>query len=276
MALGAAAAVAVVVVFAALIRPGPIPPQPRTGPIDPPKAVLPAPPVLTPPPPVNRAGLLEMAQKAAAAYAAGAIYPADVKVMSGQRFEAVMAFGCSGPGGAPGVEPARFTVDSGKKTITLTAQAETWTQAPWARELAGADQAATPPALIQGYWIARPWLADEGCPAPRPADPEAEPISPAEPTIGLMRVIGADASRLQGGLRPYETVMKATEEQLAASGRNYRLVLRGRIAALGNGEPVRCRAASVDSRPVCVIGVEIDRALFIDPATGETLAQWEH
>jgi hypothetical protein len=274
MALGAAAAVAVVVTFAAIIRPG-APPEPvieaelksDTPPPEPSPTPL--------PPPLNRGDLVALAGRAAAAFAAGGPYPADNKALNGRRFEISIAFGCSGPNGAASVEPARWSVDPVKKTITLASQSSIWTETPWVRDITGATEA-EPPSLIEGFWIPRPWMAAEGCPPFRMPGPAADAPAASAPSLGLVRTISATASRLtQGGNRPYETVIKATDQQLSSSLRAYSLVLRGRIAPLEEGEPVRCQAPNIDTRPVCLIGVEIDQAAFVDPATGESLAQWE-
>jgi len=274
MALGAATAVVVVVAFAAIIRPG-APPAPAAD-VEvktdtPPPEAKPAPL----PPPLNRGDLVALGGRAAAAFAAGGPYPPDNKALNGRRFEISIAFGCSGPNGSPSVEPARWSVDTTKKTITLASQSSIWTETPWVRDITGATEA-NAPSLIEGFWIPRPWMATDGCPPFRMPGPAADAPAASAPSLGLVRSFAATASRLtQGGNRPYETVIKATEQQLSAPLRAYRLVLSGRIAPLAEGEPVRCQAPNIDTRPVCLIGVEVDKAAFVDPATGESLAQWE-
>lgn len=101
------------------------------------------------------------------------------------------------------------------------------------------------------------------------------PVSWSSPAIGLVRLVPADASRIGArGEQPYEVVRKASDEQLATTAHEYRLVLGGRVSALGSGDPVRCFAASIDQRPICLIGAEIDRVAFVESASGEVLAEW--
>lgn len=226
---------------------------------------------LLPPPPLRRGDLVAAAARAAAAYAAGAGDPTDDKTLTGQRFEVVIPFGCQGPSATAGGDPARWTFDLVKKSITLSAQPQIWTQTPWVREIVGPGEFE----LIEGFWIPRPWLASETCPPPRMAAPGAPAPTPSQSTVGLVRIAGPEEARSgRRADRPYQVVRKASEAELATSAREYRLVLSGRLAGFPGGAPIRCHAASIDQRPVCLIGVAIDRVAFVDPESDEVLAEW--
>jgi hypothetical protein len=93
--------------------------------------------------------------------------------------------------------------------------------------------------------------------------------------VGLIQTFSSEDSRLhQRGDRPYKVVRKASEAELTTNPRELRLVLTGRISGFATGDAVRCYAASIDQRPTCLFGVEIERVAFVDPATHETLGAW--
>lgn len=266
----AAGSVLAVLVAIAVLRPESEDRQaaPAKAAPDPPAAAA---PILAPPaPPLRRGDLVAAVARAASAYAAGEAYPSSDQAMVGRRFEVVIPFGCSGPNPAT-ADPARWDFDLPKRTITLTAQPQIWTDTPWVRALLG-DAAYD---RVDGFWIPRPWMEGERCPEPRTAPPGAPPAAPSEPGVGLVRLFDAEASRAgRRDARPYEVVRKAEEAELATTAHEYRLVLSGRISGFTRREPIRCHAASVDQRPACLIAVEIDRVAFVEPATGEVLAEW--
>jgi hypothetical protein len=272
-ALIAAAAIVIVIVVAALVtsRPqkAPTPPvTPEKAAVSPPRAPTPIP---LPPPPLSRSDLIAAAAQAASAYAKGDAYPSQNKAMVGRRFQLAIPFGCAGPSATPSTAPARWNFDLKAKTITLTAEPQIWTQTPWVQAVIGKGDYE----LVQGFWIPRPWVSTESCPVARSPLPGEPPPAPVEPSVGLVRVVSADASRIgERGEQPYQVVRKASDEQLATTAHEYRLVLGGRVAVLGSGDPVRCFAAGIDQRPICLIGAEIDRVAFEDPASGEVLAEW--
>lgn len=270
VALGVAALVALIAVVGLLRRPAPpaapAPPEPvAAAPESPPAAAE------TPKVALGRSDLLAAAAEAASAYAAGRPYPAAVRSLVGQRFDLQIAFGCTGPAAAGGAEPAAWSLDPKDGTLRLKAQPRIWTDTPWVRDLAGTTEVDS----IEGFWIPRPWAADDGCPAPRTPAPGAAPPTLSEPSVGLVQVFRPDDSRLQQrGERPFQTVRKASEADLTAGAREFRLALAGRVTGFPGGDAVRCDAASVDQRPTCLIGVEIAKVAFVDPKTREVLASW--
>ncbi len=266
----AAGFVLAVLVAIAVLRPD----NNRTTPaepdvIEPPPATA-APALVPPAPPLRRGDLVAAVARAASAYSAGEAYPSSDQALVGRRFEVVIPFGCSGPTPAT-ADPARWDFDLPKRTITLTAQPQIWTETPWVRALLG-DATYD---RVEGFWIPRPWMEGERCPKPRTPPPGAPPAAPSEPGVGLVRLFDAEASRAgRRDARPYEVVRKADEAELATTAQEYRLVLSGRVSGFTRREPIKCHAASIDQRPACLIAVEIDRVAFVEPATGEVLAEW--
>jgi hypothetical protein len=297
LSLAAAAVVVVVLVVSLLGRRGPAPP-PAEHATAPAPAVAPAPPLPIPPPPqpaLRRADLALAADRAAAAYAAGQPYADENRKLVGRRFEVVIPFGCRGPGRSDSINPARWRLDARRKTITLTAEPQVWTKTDWVVETAEAAEAEA----VEGFWIPRPWLWSEACPAAEqpPAAPDAEPAEPAAaagpqaqtkadaaeaaspppatpPTLGLVQVFGPQASRTGlRGARPYRVVRKAGDDQLDGTPPGFRLVLHGRVTGFPSGEAIRCHSDSMDRRPACLVGVQLDRVRFEDQGGG-LLAEW--
>jgi hypothetical protein len=154
----------------------------------------------------------------------------------------------------------------------IAAQPLIWTNTPWVRALIDSDAEI---ASAEGFWIPRPWTSKPGCPAKRTPLPGADPPARADPSVGLVQIFSSEDSRLnQRGERPYKVVRKASASELTTNPRELRLVLTGRISGFATGEAVRCYGASIDQRPTCLFGVEIDRVAFVDPATNETLGAW--
>lgn len=236
---------------------------PKPPPAPPPAPAAPAPSPLPAPAPLDRAQLIAAAGKAAGAYAVGGAYPEDLAQLVGARFEARLPFGCAGE--ARDAEVG-YRVDAKRGTLTLQAQPENWKDAPWAKELLGQ----TPVEAVEGFWLRRPWIATDACPAIRPPG-VAAPATPE--TIGLARLFTAGESRLlQHGARGYQVVKKTEPGRLELQG--FRLVLAGRIAEFGDHQPIHCRSDSPEQRPVCLIAVDLDRVTFEDPVSGQVLAEW--
>lgn len=171
--------------------------------------------------------------------------------------------GCAG---AQADAETGYSVDPKRGTLTVRATPEVWTATPWVMALVGPEK----PEAIEGFWVRRPWLASDTCPALR-AGQTAAPPTPE--TLGLVRLfLPGGARMLRHGERGYEVVKKAEPGLLRLQG--FRLVLAGRIADFGQRQPVRCRADSPDQRPVCLVAVDVDRLAFEDPLSGEVLAEW--
>ena len=148
--------------------------KPRTKP-EPEPVAAPAPNPVTPPtiPPValNRAALLEALDQAASAFAATRKPPADD--IAGRRFIVRQAFGCSGPGPAPQAGIAHWAWDPDHRTITITLKPADWIAEPPFNDPSNLWEA------VEGVWISRPWMREEGCPAAQPLVPAPTP-APAD------------------------------------------------------------------------------------------------
>ena len=272
--------------------------RPKSPPKPAPPAAAPAvqaPAAPVPNPVLTRAQLIAAAAAARDAYARGAPYPDANGDLIGRRFTIKLPFGCNDA--AAETDDATVVVDPAKKSLTLSAQPQVWTGAPWLAPIIGD----TPPVeSVEGFWIRRPWTtsnlcpptpapqpapqpapapaAQKGKPAPAPPPPVAAPPPVSAETLGLAWIYRSGDSRLKRHARhPYRVVLKLTDNRIPLD-RRFWLVLDGRVASLdggdGTGQPIRCSAVSADARPACLIGVELDHVSVQAQATGETLADW--
>ncbi len=210
---------------------------------------------------LGRAELLGVVAEAASAAAAGSPVPAAAAGLGGRRFTLRLPFGCFGPAPESG---AGYVHDPEKGTLKVTVRPEAWTDAPWASDLVGSAETES----IEGFWLRRPWLTAEACPATRG---EAAVESSPE-TVGLARVFQEGGSRLpRRGGRAYEVTEKVAQGDSPVDG--FRLVLQGRIAAPAEGAPVRCRSEHPDRRPLCLVIVEVD-SVALEDARGRRLGEW--
>jgi hypothetical protein len=209
---------------------------------------------------LGRSELLAAADKAASAVAAGAPYPAEVTALAGRNFMVKLPFGCGGPSD---MAPVRYTFDAQTSTLRFTAQPQVWTESPWAKALLASGKAEA----VEGFWIQRPWLRTESCPALSQGAPAASPE-----TVGLAQIFEVAGSRIpRRGVRAYESTVRLRPGQELMPG-GLRLVLSGRIGS-ADGQPIRCRQEGADTRPTCLIIVELDRVAFED-LRGQVFAEW--
>lgn len=227
-------------------------------------------------------------------FAAGST--AAAPMIAGRSFEIRLPFGCGGPDmSEPGTAGlARWVWSPDRASIRLTLTPANLTRSPL---VVSAGQTPTWD-QVEGYWIARPWLAGDACPRSTPAGPalapaaarSAEPagvpggpvieirpltLPPSPQTAGVVVIQGAEASRLgreQG--QAYSFVVRGRSGRTArppADG--YRLVLSGRVGSFPDGRAIRCTSDGPDRRPVCLAAVELDRVAFED-AAGALLSEW--
>lgn len=237
----------------------------------------PAPPAL-PPSTLGREDLLQALDAAASAYAAGGA--ATAEDIAGRRFSLRQAFGCGGP--APSAAPGlgRWTWSRDKRAIELSLAPADWTSAP---AFGGTTEAWE---AVEGFWIARPWMRDAGCPArSTPArqtevrsdsGQQPEMSEPAERQVaGLAAVFARGGSRVgRRDGKPFIFSLRGEgDSTLEPAPDGYRLVLEGRIVAFPGGRAIRCDANSSDIRPVCIAAAEVDRVAFED-ADGKLLREW--
>ena len=245
------------------VAPPPEPTQPaKTDPVTPPRNAA-----------LDRRELLSAVAQAASAYAAGAD-TATGSPLAGRQFDIRLAFGCEGPEASPaegaGDGLARWSWGPERKNISLSLTPGDWTRSAL---IAGTGQDQWE--AVEGFWVARPWMAADGCPSIR-ADPLASgPAAPSPQTVGLAAVFETGSSRIgrRNGRAYAHTIRQAGEAPLVALDAGYRIRLQGRIATFPDGRAIRCRAANPNQRPVCVAAVQLDRVAFETP-TGEALSEW--
>jgi hypothetical protein len=265
-AAAALALVAIIVISSRReARHAPPPPPPPAPAVRPVQAEAPPAPVL------SRADLIEAADAAASDYASGAKAEPGEAALAGRRFRVVVAFGCGGAQAADSGDFASWSTGRDGDTIRISIRPQTWTDSSFVRELGGTEEIEA----VQGFWIPRPWLASEDCPA-QTVDPlQAAPPQPSPQTLGLAVFRKKGASRLGGGdEHPYEAVIKAPGAGQPAAPQGFRLVLEGRLESYADGSAVRCRSASPDQRPVCLFRVDLGRVAVLDPAGGQQIAEW--
>lgn len=244
------------------------------------KAPTPAPAaVVTAPSALTRAEILAALNSAAANPMGGL---AEQTGLTGRTFVLRLPFGCAGPreAGAVGIEGlASATWAKDRASLRLSVTPADWARSPVV--LAPGSEPAWDG--VNGFWIARPWLASDRCPAApeAPADPEVETSAAPRPaaspmTAGLAAILTSEGSRL--GRRDtrdaYSFVVRGSDgrpPEPATSG--YRLVLEGRIGSFPDGAAIRCLSESPDRRPVCVTAVQLDVIAFED-AEGVRLSEW--
>jgi len=255
--------------------------------VEPPAADAPAPAPRSPQTTLSRADIV-----AALAHAGSNRADAD-PMIAGRTFEVKLPFGCDGPDasatGAAGL--ARWAWSPDRASIRLTLTPDDLTRSPLV------VRPGQTPAWdsVEGYWIARPWLADDICP-PTPAAtaaavepggqgatsnaPAVEILRPFTPppspqTSGMAVVRGTEASRLgRRAGEAYSFVVRSSGDRPpGAPVGGYRLILAGRISAFPDGRAIRCTSESPDRRPVCLAAVELDRVAFED-ASGARLSEW--
>lgn len=253
-----------------------VPPKPAAAPPAPTPAQAQPTPVANPV--LTRAQLIAAAAAARDAYARGAPYPGANADLVGRRFSVKLPFGCTAEPAT--TDPAALTLDPADKSLTVSAQPQVWTGAPWLGPIVGQDP---PVEAVEGFWLRRPWTNSELCPAtpvppPAPSGGVAPPPAASPESLGLVRIYRSGDSRLKRHVRhPYRVVLKLSDARLPLD-RRFWLVIEGRVAPLdggdGKGQPIRCSAPSSDVRPVCLVGVELDHVAVQAQATGQSLADW--
>lgn len=255
--------VAASVLLAQCDRPPPVEPAPPAETVAPPAPVL-AQAALT------RSDLLAAVARSASAHAAGTPV-VDPDALVGRRFAIRLPLGCTGPAEVGDEGLGRWTWGPDRKAIRLSL-----TPADWADGLPIGDGAASGWEAVDGFWLSRPWLTTEACPAVS-GDPAPEtPVPPSPQTVGLAAVFEAEGSRLgRRNGRAYTFTLRADgETPLAPPARGYRVLMEGRFVAYPDGRAIRCRASGPDQRPVCIAAVQLDKVAFEDGATGATLSEW--
>lgn len=263
--------------------------------------VLPLPTLPIVDPPINREGLLLAVARAASAAALGSDDAAEQRKLDGRRFEVRIRFGCGSVDKAPETNgPFSVRFDEKSRTLRISASPDLGIDdapvAALARETPEGPSGNTQrPGIeaVEGFWIERPWLLADGCPAirsqgqdpmemrPEPAKTGDEPatagpasVPSAGQRVGLAEFFtSADSRTGRRDRRAYE-LTKVLGEDEQASAQGYNIVLSGRLRAQPVGRVISCPLVADHEPPRCVVSAEFDRVLIERPDSKEILANW--
>lgn len=214
-------------------------------------------------PVVDRAAFLNAMAAAASAHTAGDGQQPDP--LADRRFSIRLRFGCAGPAQDGSTDSIRWSMDEGGKSIRVRAEPDLVSTglAPLTVMTLGVE-------AIEGFWVPRPWLQNDAC----PAQPDEEGAGRAAPVVGLAQYFTADDSRVRRRSgRAYESVVRiAGPGEVPKKGLT--LLLEGRFRAWPNGRVIRCWGAGASSPPSCVASMELDRAAIERPEDGRLLVEW--
>lgn len=232
--------------------------------------------------PLDRAALLMAAARAASSAALGQDDAEQRRRLDGKRFEVRIRFGCGGEAQVQDGKAA-FAVrfDEVDRMLRLRAAPDLNLDDPVVASIGGKKVEA-----VEGFWLRRPWLLGEGCPALPAAEGEAakavaeegskEPGAPPAQgyRVGIAEFFSSSDSRTaRRDGRAYEAAKElGGVQQPSKSG--YNLVLSGRLRQLPSGRVISCVAADPDQPPECVISAQFDRVRIESPGTREILADW--
>lgn len=210
---------------------------------------------------LQRADLIRLASAAADAAAGGPKLEDD---LAGRRFVIRIPFGCGGPA-ADAEAPFGWSYDREQQTLRVRVTPQQWAEVPW---VAGRLQQREVES-VEGFWLPRPWTRSEACPAQQQASPGERASS-----LGIAHFFAAGSSRVGRG-EALELVERIPPEELRA-GAGFLLLLEGRVARVPGGEEtVLCHSTGAYERPICLVAAEFDRVAIENPATQQTLAQWQ-
>lgn len=241
------------------------------APVSSPAPVVPV--ISKPSPPLTRGDLVSAAGQAASDYAEGKVF-VTADPLIGQNISVRVPFGCTGSTPVETTKSEReglagWTWGADRKSIQLQMTPGDWVHSA----LMGGKDASEKWDAVEGFWIPRPWLASEACPAIK-SDPlqTTAPLASAQ-TLGLAAVFEAGGSRVgRRNGRSYEFSIRGKGADVAPQS-SYRLVLEARITAFPSGRAITCHAPGPDQRPVCIIAIKLDRVAFEDEQ-GATLSEW--
>lgn len=216
-------------------------------------------------PVIDRTAFLEAMATAASAHTAGDENQPDP--LASRRFAIRLRFGCAGPSPDGSTESIRWSTSADGQSIRVRAEPDLVSTglAPLTVTTLGVE-------AIEGFWVPRPWLRQDGC----PAQPGEEAAARAAPTVGLAQYFTAEDSRVRRRSgRAYESVIRIAEPGEVPNN-GLTLLLEGRFRAWPNGRVVRCWGAGVSSPPSCVASMQLDRAAIERPDGNDVLAEWRN
>jgi len=262
--------------------------DPREQPVDAEPIVetpVPEPEIATPAT-LDRSAFLGAISRAGSAYSIGTTASGPDPLV-GRTFAIRLPFGCGRPRPAaasmpPGAESAARSPDAGLPSLTWGPESETLrlslTPDEWSdTALITSSGAGDRWEAVEGFWLSRPWLGSETCPQRIDRDPLGGGTGQADAqTVGLASVHETGSSRLgRRDGQAYRFTLRGEDDRAPVpSPMGYRVVLEGRFASFPDGRAIRCRAASIDQRPVCIAAVQLDRVAFEDGSSGTVLSEW--
>ena len=236
---------------------------------------------------LERAELLALADSAADAAASGGDASAQVTAMAGRRFDLVLPFGCDGPDDPKSTADLRWHYEPDQKTLRISVNPERWPVEEW-----GLAPAASDDAMLQGFWIPRPWSSATRCPeiaaarptpspmatpakalapAPSTSATAPAPVEAAEHTLAIARLVKDDRSARS---RPFEIVQRIDLDG-ADQARGFRLRVIGRIDPASGMAPIRCiQPGGAQQRPRCLIAATFTELRIENPLDNKVLATW--
>lgn len=241
-------------------------PAPNTAPAPAPITVAATPIVF------DRAEFLAAVDVAVSAYASGSPLTGQDSLV-GRRFLIRQSFGCGSPlpaSASTGDGLASWSSSEDGQTQRLSLTPADWTETTLVAGEEPIWEAA------EGIWITRPWMKTDTCPQVRPDQPAGGPGAVSSPqSMGLAAVFEADSSRIsRRNGRAYAFTIRGEGDQPPPPHQGgYRLMVEGRFTAFPDGRAIRCRASSVDQRPICIAAVQLDRVAFED-TDGSVLSDW--
>lgn len=219
---------------------------------------------------LGRRDLVSLSARAADALTLGAEFPESVANSIGRRFELVLPFGCNGPSSEESALPLRWSYSPDEQTLRIHVGTIQWNETDW--NLRRSEESDTQ-VHLEGFWMERPWSSADRCPQNRSTMSIADgrPLIVSSQTLALAETV-PENRRLAA--RPYVAVLRVPPEKLAADD-GFRLRLKGRVARLADGPPVKCvQPAGIEQRPICLLGVTFGEIRIENPVSGETLATW--
>ena len=243
-------------------------------------------------PPMDRAALLRAVTEVASQAALGQTDGERQDRLDGKRFEVRIRFGCptSGLAANPTTAPFGVSFDEEERTLRVRAAPDLGLGDAGVAATAGETVEA-----VEGFWMHRPWLLQDGCVAmpPPPAAPraDAQRAEPAADTtasktstaspppaythrVGIGHFFTESESRTgRRDGRAYEST-KVLPEGTRPSAQGYNLVLSGRLRKLPAGRVISCRLTSASLPPECVVSATFDRVRVETPGTNAVLAEW--
>lgn len=219
--------------------------------------------VPVPEPELDRAALLSAVAQAASAQAAGDDDSDAQEKLAGRRFTLRIRFGCTAPDG-PSARAMSWAYDEAEQRLTIRAHPDISAESPFLADMGDPVEA------VEGFWIPRPWLFTDACPADAAAESGALP----EPTVGIAQYFTAHDSRVQRRARRSYEIVRRAEPAIAPPALGFNLVLTGRLRSWPQSGVIRCQGRGPDARPVCIVSAELDRVSFEDPEDGLTVAEW--